>query len=132
MQIQAQTGVHKSMVQIVREAGFRGLYVGLPAIFLRDIPFNMLYFSSYAGFKKALRDENGEVSGVGVFVSGLGAGAIAGLFVFFFFFLRLFLNIFLFEAGLDTPADTIKTRLQNGSGQLRESFVFVGCCKKNL
>jgi hypothetical protein len=90
MQIQAQTGVHKSMVQIVREAGFRGLYVGLPAIFLRDIPFNMLYFSSYAGFKKALRDENGEVSGVGVFVSGLGAGAIAGLFVFFFFFFACF------------------------------------------
>ncbi len=50
----------------------------MPAIFLRDIPFNMLYFSSYAAFKKALRDENGEVGGMSVFAAGLGAGAIAG------------------------------------------------------
>ncbi len=84
---------------MIREAGFRGLYVGLPAILLRDIPFNMLYFSSYAAFKKALRDETGAVSPLSVFVAGLGAGALA--------------------AALDTPADTIKTRLQNGSGEYR-------------
>ena len=76
----------------------------------------MLYFSSYAAFKKALRDENGEVGGMSVFAAGLGAGAIAGelgrKFLFIFFIIRA-------AAALDTPADTIKTRLQNGSGQLR-------------
>jgi hypothetical protein len=64
------------------------MYVGLPATLLRDIPFNMLYFSSYAAFKKALRDETGNVSPLNVFIAGLGAGAMA--------------------AALDTPADTIK------------------------
>lgn len=89
--------------------------MGLPAIFLRDIPFNMLYFSSYAAFKKALRDEHGECSGINVFFAGLGAGAIAGESLLLFV---LCLSDFIFsQAGLDTPADTIKTRLQNGSGQ---------------
>ncbi len=59
MQIQAATGTRKSLAQVARETGLRGLYTGLPATLLRDIPFNMLYFSTYAALKKALRDETG-------------------------------------------------------------------------
>ncbi len=90
---------------MLKSVGLRGLYVGLPAILLRDVPFNIFYFSSYAFFKTSLRDETGFNSGTSVFVSGLAAGAIA--------------------AALDTPADTIKTRLQNGSNRydgVRDAF----------
>jgi hypothetical protein len=76
MQMQASTGVRKRLAKVISEAGFRGMYVGLPATLLRDIPFNMLYFSSYAAFKKSLRDETGNVSPINVFLAGLGAGAM--------------------------------------------------------
>lgn len=101
LQMQGAAGgaERKSMAQVIREAGVRGLYTGLPATMLRDIPFNIIYFSSYAFFKKSLRDERGTLGKPQLFACGFGAGALA--------------------AALDTPADTIKTRLQNGQGKYR-------------
>ena len=59
---------------------------------LRDIPFSAIYFPAYSNMKKALADENG-VNSIGSLVF---AGFIAGVPA----------------AGLCTPADVIKTRLQ--------------------
>lgn len=110
LQMQGSSGglERKGMAQVVREAGVRGLYAGLPATLLRDIPFNIIYFSSYAFFKTSLRDEKGHLGPAQIFSAGLGAGALA--------------------AGLDTPADTIKTRLQNGQGR----YTGVGHCFRTI
>lgn len=82
----------ESIVQIVRELGLFGLYKGARACLLRDIPFSMIYFPSYAHFKKNFADENGHNSPLSLFTAGFIAGVPA--------------------AGLVTPADVIKTRLQ--------------------
>lgn len=118
MQVAGQSGGQKEgIVSIVRELGLMGLYKGVKACLLRDIPFSMIYFPAYAHFKKHFADENGS----------------------FFFFLDIFVSnpkikfisislikghnspLSLFTAGfiagvpaagLVTPADVIKTRLQ--------------------
>ncbi|CAF0727392.1 unnamed protein product [Rotaria sp. Silwood1] len=78
--------------EVVRELGFRGLYKGARACFLRDIPFSAIYFPAYAHTKKHFADEHGYNDPKSLFFSGLLAGIPA--------------------AGLCTPADVVKTRLQ--------------------
>jgi fucose permease len=83
------TGVAvKSPFQVIRELGLRGMYTGYSATMLRDVPFNMIFFSTSALFRKHLANEKGEVSSVGVLAASAGAGVLA--------------------AAIDTPADTIK------------------------
>ncbi|XP_055327973.1 calcium-binding mitochondrial carrier protein Aralar1-like isoform X2 [Paramacrobiotus metropolitanus] len=77
---------------VMRELGFRGLYKGARACFLRDIPFSAIYFPTYAHAKVWFQDEHGHNS----MLSLLGAAALAGIPA----------------ASLVTPADVIKTRLQ--------------------
>ena len=87
IQIQAAEGAtKKSIGTILKETGVRGLYTGLPATLLRDLPFNAVYFSSYAFFKTSLKDHQGNLSPQGLILAGLGAGMMA--------------------ATIDTPADT--------------------------
>ncbi|UJR25584.1 hypothetical protein I4U23_006928 [Adineta vaga] len=78
--------------EVVRELGLRGLYKGARACFLRDIPFSAIYFPAYAHTKKRFADEHGYNDPKSLFMSGLLAGIPA--------------------AGLCTPADVVKTRLQ--------------------
>jgi len=78
--------------EVVRELGIRGLYKGARACFLRDIPFSAIYFPVYAHTKKRFADEHGYNDPKSLFFSGLLAGIPA--------------------AGLCTPADVVKTRLQ--------------------
>ena len=40
---------------VIKELGFRGLYKGARACFLRDIPFSAIYFPSYAHAKVAFQ-----------------------------------------------------------------------------
>jgi len=90
-------GERRGAISIIKELGLKGLYRGLPATMMRDIPFNAIYFSSYAVIKSLLNATHGATGPIEswkLFVAGIGAGTLA--------------------AGLDTPADTIKTRLQNG------------------
>lgn len=82
----------ESIVTIVKELGILGLYKGVRACLLRDIPFSMIYFPSYAHFKKKFSDGSGHNSPFSLFAAGFIAGVPA--------------------AGLVTPADVIKTRLQ--------------------
>ena len=78
--------------EVVRELGLRGLYKGARACFLRDIPFSAIYFPAYAHMKKRFANEHGYNDPKSLFVSALLAGIPA--------------------AGLCTPADVVKTRLQ--------------------
>jgi hypothetical protein len=65
------------------------------------VPFNAIYFSTYAGFKELARKmvKKEDLNAVELLVASSLAGSLA--------------------AGLDTPADGIKTRLQNGQGQYK-------------
>uniref|UniRef100_A0A8R1DR93 EF-hand domain-containing protein n=1 Tax=Caenorhabditis japonica TaxID=281687 RepID=A0A8R1DR93_CAEJA len=87
-----QAGKKIGVFTVLKELGFLGLYKGSRACFLRDIPFSAIYFPSYAHAKLATADEDGMNSPGSLFCSAFIAGVPA--------------------AGLVTPADVIKTRLQ--------------------
>ena len=61
---------------------------------MRDVPFNMIYFTLYHHWKKNFGPHPASYE---VLMCSFGAGAIA--------------------AFIDTPADCLKTRLQNGRVQ---------------
>jgi len=104
MQMQGMPGVvDQTMTSIVKELGISGLYNGVGATALREVPFCVIHFSTYNWLKNNAtgpgayipRDEqSGLPTNTGLVICGFTAGMVA--------------------AGLDTPADTIKTRLQNG------------------
>src|SRR5262249_49362854 len=84
----------RSAVWIVRTLGLLGLYKGVTACLLRDVPFSAIYFPAYAHLKKGVFKEGPDHRlGMGEL---LLAGAIAGMPAAYF----------------TTPADVIKTRLQ--------------------
>jgi len=86
--------IRQTVIDIVRELGFVGLYRGSAACLLRDVPFSGIYFPSYAAAKRWLVDEEngGELRPHHLLL----AGALAGIPA----------------ASLVTPFDVIKTRLQ--------------------
>jgi solute carrier family 25 aspartate/glutamate transporter 12/13 len=93
MQMSAHGGASPAYGQVLRELGLSGLYTGVAATLLRDVPFSLLYFGSYGYLRQKLQDKDGNLSMANGFVSGLSAGVIA--------------------SGSVTPADVIKTRLQS-------------------
>ncbi|CAI5444746.1 unnamed protein product [Caenorhabditis angaria] len=98
---------------VLKELGFLGLYKGSRACFLRDIPFSAIYFPAYAHAKLATADADGINSPGSLFCSAFIAGVPA--------------------AGLVTPADVIKTRLQVAAkaGQTTYNGV-IDCARKLL
>jgi len=92
LQTAGEVGMRLSAWAVCKELGFRGLYKGSRACFMRDMPFSAIYFPAYAHLKVAFQDD----TGYNTPVSLLTAGAIAGMPA----------------ASLVTPADVIKTRLQ--------------------
>lgn len=78
--------------QLLAHLGVRGLYMGTPATLMRDVPFSMILFPTYANVRRLLSDENGHC-GMG---TNLFAGALSAMGA----------------AGLVTPLDVVKTRLQ--------------------
>lgn len=80
---------------IVKNLGIVGLYKGAAACLLRDVPFSMIYFPSYAHMKRDVFGDgiNGKEIGI---VPLVISGAVAGIPA----------------AYMTTPADVIKTRLQ--------------------
>lgn len=82
--------VKKSAWTVVKELGFTGLYTGVLVTFMRDIPFSIIFFPTYANLKELFKDKNGELSVFRLFLSSFVAGGVA--------------------AGLVTPADVVKTR----------------------
>ncbi|PAV90222.1 hypothetical protein WR25_08309 [Diploscapter pachys] len=106
-----QTGHKVGVFTVLKELGFMGLYKGARACFLRDIPFSAIYFPAYAHAKLATADEDGINSVGSLFASAFIAGVPA--------------------AGLVTPADVIKTRLQVAAraGQTTYNGV-IDCARK--
>ena len=84
----------KSAMAVVRELGLRGLYKGASACLLRDVPFSGIYFPCYAAMRTHFAEQTDDGNPKPHHL--LIAGAIAGIPA----------------AGLVTPADVIKTRLQ--------------------
>lgn len=91
--------VKAGLVDVVRHLGLRGLYRGSSATLLRDIPFSAIFFPTYGILKKALHRHG--------FFGALVAGSISGGV----------------SAGLCTPMDVIKTRLQAQGGSTAYSGI---------
>ncbi|EYB94070.1 hypothetical protein Y032_0176g566 [Ancylostoma ceylanicum] len=108
-----QTAQKVNVFTVLKELGFLGLYKGARACFLRDVPFSAIYFPAYAHAKLATADEDGINHPGSLFASAFIAGVPA--------------------AGLVTPADVIKTRLQVAAraGQTTYSGV-IDCARKVL
>lgn len=80
-------------VQVIQSLGLRGLYKGTSCTLLRDVPYGIVFFPTYAALKAfTCNRETQQNSIFSVIGSGATAGAVA--------------------AALVTPADVIKTRFQ--------------------
>ncbi|XP_026884606.2 mitochondrial glutamate carrier 2 [Electrophorus electricus] len=85
-------------LELLRTKGFKGLYRGIGATLLRDIPFSMIYFPLFAKLNAVGRkgDLHGNLrdraSFLQSFMAGCAAGSVAAVTV--------------------TPLDVIKTRIQ--------------------
>ncbi|PAA90480.1 hypothetical protein BOX15_Mlig029914g1, partial [Macrostomum lignano] len=100
------TAQRVSALHVIRDLGFFGLYKGAKACFLRDIPFSAIYFTAYNHLKMRFADSEGYNNPGSLLLAATLSGAPA--------------------AGLTTPADVIKTRLQvvARSGQTTYTGVF--------
>ena len=92
VKIRMQLDRTATLAATAKEVGFRGLYQGASACLLRDIPFSAIYFPAYAHLKQAFSSADGHLPLEWALLAGFFAGFPA--------------------AGLTTPADVIKTRLQ--------------------
>ena len=108
MQTTAKVGAWR----ITKDLGLLGLYKGARACWLRDAPFSAIYFTVYAHMKLLSANEDGHNSAFSLFASGMIAGVPA--------------------AGLLTPADVIKTRLQVQAREGQMTYTGVIDCAKKL
>jgi solute carrier family 25 (mitochondrial aspartate/glutamate transporter), member 12/13 len=130
----SEPGVRRTGLSIVRDLGFRGLYKGASACFLRDIPFSAIYFPCYATCKTLLSTTNEktgktELTANRVLISGALAGIPAAYLCKLLLLLSPSLCLSLSQqlhliaftpthihththTNVGTPADVIKTRLQ--------------------
>ncbi|XP_078276944.1 mitochondrial glutamate carrier 1-like isoform X1 [Rhinoraja longicauda] len=94
--------------------GFRGLYKGLGATILRDVPFSVIYFPLFANLNKLGQNSvDGRASFVHSFLSGCIAGSIAAVAV--------------------NPCDVIKTRFQSlHRGANEEAYSGVVDCARKI
>lgn len=105
IKLQMQGGVEPSSRQsaydIVTEMGPRGMYTGFTATLWRDIPFCMLFFPLYANLKNTINSKfQQKESFQSSLLAGMISGGVSGVLV--------------------TPADVLKTRIQQGfSGNKR-------------
>ncbi|GCC21297.1 hypothetical protein chiPu_0019764 [Chiloscyllium punctatum] len=93
--------------------GFRGLYKGLGATILRDVPFSVIYFPLFANLNKLGQNSlDGKASFFHSFLSGCVAGSVAAVAV--------------------NPCDVIKTRFQSlHKGANEETYSgIVDCARK--
>jgi len=100
-----------SMIALGREIGFRGMYKGASACLWRDVPFSGIYFPVYYASKATFSGGGSPhtLSGWEVLLSATFAGAIA--------------------AGVVTPADVVKTRMQAANQKVGMFQTFTGIVK---
>ncbi|KAJ5238726.1 hypothetical protein N7468_003345 [Penicillium chermesinum] len=104
----------RSALWIVKNLGLVGLYKGASACLLRDVPFSMIYFPTYAHLKSDFFGET-PTKPLSV-VQLLTAGAIAGMPA----------------AYLTTPCDVIKTRLQVEARKGEAQYTNLRHCAKTI
>eukprot|EP01089_Gocevia_fonbrunei_P005153 TRINITY_DN1533_c0_g1_i2.p1 TRINITY_DN1533_c0_g1~~TRINITY_DN1533_c0_g1_i2.p1 ORF type:complete len:503 (+),score=97.76 TRINITY_DN1533_c0_g1_i2:367-1875(+) len=100
----------KGIIQMMKDLGFKGLYKGSSACFLRDIPFSGICFPAYALLKELFRQDNKPLSILHLFACSSIAGMAA--------------------SSLTTPADVIKTRMQIESKRGEGYSSFRDCVKQ--
>ncbi|KAI5126128.1 mitochondrial glutamate carrier 2 [Manis pentadactyla] len=100
--------------ELLRTQGLAGLYKGLGATLLRDIPFSVLYFPLFANLNSlGVQELTGKASFAHSFMSGCAAGSIAAITV--------------------TPLDVLKTRIQTlKKGLGEDSYGGVTDCARKL
>ncbi|XP_078076592.1 mitochondrial glutamate carrier 1 isoform X3 [Mustelus asterias] len=99
--------------ELLRSKGIAGLYKGLGATLLRDVPFSIVYFPLFANLNKLGQKSSGEKAPFYVsFASGCIAGSTAAIVV--------------------NPCDVIKTRLQSLQRGIHEDSYsgIVDCTRK--
>jgi hypothetical protein len=78
--------------EIVQKLGVRGMYTGLFATVLRDVPYNLWFFPTYYFVQSSFSSHAESHRKLIAMISGMSAGVVA--------------------ASMATPADVIKSRLQ--------------------
>ncbi|XP_026568812.1 mitochondrial glutamate carrier 1-like [Pseudonaja textilis] len=99
--------------ELLQTHGIKGLYKGLGATLLRDVPFSVIYFPLFAHLNRVGQDSlEGRTSFFHSFLAGCIAGSVAAVSV--------------------NPCDVIKTRLQSmGNGRNEENYSgIVDCARK--
>ncbi|KAM9221941.1 mitochondrial glutamate carrier 1 isoform 2-T2 [Dugong dugon] len=100
---------------LLRSRGIAGLYKGLGATLLRDVPFSIVYFPLFANLNQLGQPASGEKSPFYVsFLAGCVAGSAAAVAV--------------------NPCDVVKTRLQSLQRGVHEDTYsgFLDCARKIL
>ena len=87
------TSLTDTVKSVVQKSGVKELWRGFNATLLREIPFCTINYTTYNAAKRYFKEEDGSITPFHAFISGICGGANA--------------------AALDTPADAIKTRIQN-------------------
>ncbi|KAK9813241.1 hypothetical protein WJX72_011309 [[Myrmecia] bisecta] len=84
-------GIADCVLRVTREEGISAFFRSYRTTLVMNVPFTALHFATYESAKKALGTEEEERLGVQLVAGGLAGGA---------------------AAGLTTPLDVVKTRLQ--------------------
>ncbi|XP_060770447.1 mitochondrial glutamate carrier 1 isoform X2 [Neoarius graeffei] len=100
--------------ELLREKGIAGLYKGLGATLLRDVPFSIIYFPLFANLNNlGKKTEEGPAPFYVSFISGCIAGSTAAVAV--------------------NPVDVIKTRLQSLTrGSQEDTYSGVTDCIRKI
>ncbi|XP_039725171.1 mitochondrial glutamate carrier 2 isoform X1 [Pteropus medius] len=100
--------------ELLHTQGLPGLYKGLGATLLRDIPFSIIYFPLFANLNSlGFNELTGKASFAHSFLSGCAAGSIAAVTV--------------------TPLDVLKTRIQTlKKGLGEDSYSGITDCARKL
>lgn len=119
LQVGARAGAQAASVgplavlsQILRTSGPAGLYTGYPALLLRDVPFNTLFFGSYRAYCAAFVAAR-ERAGWGRHGGGMGRPTQHHLSPAEYFLSGGFAGMTAWAAVF--PFDAVKSRMQSGA-----------------
>ena len=72
LQMQALKPVaeRQSVAEVIRQLGVKGMYTGTPATLMRDVPFSMVLFPTYANLRTLLADKTTGECGPGANLLG--------------------------------------------------------------
>ncbi|XP_028650739.1 mitochondrial glutamate carrier 1-like [Erpetoichthys calabaricus] len=100
--------------QLLKEKGIAGLYKGLGATLLRDVPFSIVYFPLFANLNKlGQKDPDTKAPFYVSFLAGCAAGSTAAVAV--------------------NPCDVIKTRLQSlQRGAQEDTYAGISDCIRKI